>query len=365
MSPGQPRTVGPPGRRWSARRSLLAEVGPAVGLAVVGLLTAPYVDRVSAADETLDPLGVGLIVVAGLATAARRRCPVPVLVVVALATAGYLTAGYPYGPIMFSVAVAVYAVARRRPPVPAAAWCLGALAVLLVHLFTNDAALPGLLGVFPASAWVAVPFSLGLARRLVVEAGARERRETERRLLDAERLRLAQEVHDIVGHGLAAIQMQADIALHLRRTKPAQALVALEAISRASADALAELRATLAAISPVGAGQRSGDRAPTPGLDRLDDLCERVRAAGVSVALAVHGRRRRLPPAVDVAAYRVLQESLTNVVKHSAHPAREHRHLLPAPGGGRDGGQPGRPGRARGGGVRHQRHAPAGGARGR
>jgi signal transduction histidine kinase len=168
-------------------------------------------------------------------------------------------------------------------------------------------------------AWVAIPFTLGLARRLVAEAGARERAASDRRLLDAERLRLAQEVHDVVGHGLAAIQMQADIALHLRRTRPAQAGEALEAISRASAEALAELRTTLASIAP-SEHTSAESRAPTPGLARLDDLVARVTDAGVTVDAAVTGARRPLPPSVDLAAYRVLQESLTNVVKHSAHP---------------------------------------------
>jgi signal transduction histidine kinase len=137
--------------------------------------------------------------------------------------------------------------------------------------------------------------------------------------VDAERLRLAQDVHDVVGHGLAAIQMQADIALHLRQSKPAQAQVALEAISRASSDALAELRTTLAAISPDGSGPDSA-RAPAPGLARVDDLRRRVEDAGVTVEVTVRGKPRPLPAAVDLAAFRILQESLTNVVKHSPHP---------------------------------------------
>jgi signal transduction histidine kinase len=281
-------------------------------LTLLGLLSAPYVEMFSAVDKAFDVLGLGLVVVAGGALAGRRRWPVPTLVVVTVSTTAYLTIGYPYGPIMFCFAVAIYGVARRRPLVPASTWCLAALAVLLVHLLTNEAALPGALSLLPASAWVAVPFTLGVALRLVAEARERERREIERRIVDGERLRLAQEVHDVVGHGLAAIQMQADIALHLRQTKPDQAEVALEAISRASADALAELRATLATITPA--------KSPTPGLSRIDELRRRVEDAGVIVDLQVHGQPRKLPAAVDVAAYRVLQESLTNVVKHSSHP---------------------------------------------
>ena len=235
-------------------------------------------------------------------------------------TSGYLLLGFPYGSIMFCLAVAVYSVARRRPPVQASLWRwlprrpVGAP----VHQRRRPARRAGLL---PGSAWVAIPFTIGVARRLVAEAGTRERAESERRLVDAERLRLAQEVHDVVGHGLAAIQMQADIALHLRRPTPEQAHVALEAISRASSDALAELRATLAAISPDGrARRRARDRAPTPGLARVDTLRQRVEDAGVTVEVAVDGQPRPLPAAVDLAAYRVLQESLTNVVKHSPHP---------------------------------------------
>jgi signal transduction histidine kinase len=298
----------------TARDTLLPGV-----LVLLALVSAPFVDVISDVDRDLDALGVALLVTVASTTVLRRRWPLATLALVAAGTSGYLALAYPYGPVMFSLAVAVYAVARAVRLLPAALAALGTLALLSAHLLTNPAALAGAAGLLPALAWVAIPFTLGLARRLVAEAGARERAESDRRLVDAERLRLAQEVHDVVGHGLAAIQMQADIALHLRRTRPEQAGEALEAISRASAEALAELRTTLAAIAPR---EHTADesRAPTPGLARLDDLVARVSDAGVTVDAAVTGARRPLPPSVDLAAYRVLQESLTNVVKHSAHP---------------------------------------------
>ena len=283
-------------------------------LVVLSLVSAPFVDALSEVDRDLDAVGLALLVAVAAVTVLRRRWPMTALALVAVGTSGYLALAYPYGPVMFSLAIAVYAVARVARLLPAALASLGTLALLSAHLLTNPAALPGPEGLIPAVAWVAIPFTLGLARRLVAEAGARERAESDRRLLDTERLRLAQEVHDVVGHGLAAIQMQADIALHLRRTRPAQAGEALEAISRASAEALAELRTTLAAIAP-SEHDSPESRAPTPGLARLDDLVARVSDAGVTVDAAVTGTRRPLPPSVDLAAYRVLQESLTNVVK--------------------------------------------------
>jgi signal transduction histidine kinase len=298
----------------------VGEVGLAVGLLALGLVTLPFVDELRTDDRSPDLLAVALVALAAGVTAARRRWPVPTLVVATAAVSAYLVIGYPYGPVLATVAVSVYSVARRLPLVPAAVACTGSLLVLVAHVFTNPAALDGAAGLIPASAWVAIPFTVGVARRTVQEAVARERAESERRLVDAERLRLAQEVHDVVGHGLAAIRMQADIALHLQRTKPGQAHVALEAISRASSDALAELRTTLAAISPSPADGDPENRAPTPGLARVDELRRRVEDAGVTVELVVHGPPRTLPAAADLAAYRILQESLTNVVKHSPHP---------------------------------------------
>ena len=285
-------------------------------LVVVGLVALPFQNGTSTLDRPVDALAAVLVAATGAVTALRRRWPEVTLIAVAAGTATYLTIGYPYGPILFSVAVCVYAVARRRDLARAAGWSAVALAVLLVHLLTNQAALPGLIALIPASAWVIVPMTLGAARRQVVEAQGRARAEAEQRIVDAERLRLAQEVHDVVGHGLAAIQIQADIALHLGDRRPEQARRALTAISAASAEALTELRAALEEIT----GRDAVSRAPTPGLARVPDLCERVRAAGVAVDLTVEGTPGPLPATADVAAYRVLQEALTNVVKHSAHP---------------------------------------------
>jgi signal transduction histidine kinase len=106
--------------------------------------------------------------------------------------------------------------------------------------------------------------------------------------------------------------MQADIALHVLARKPGQAQVALEAISRTSSQALDELRATLAVVRRADA-----ELAPVPGLARLDELRQRMAEAGVYVRLEVSGAPATLPVAVDLTGYRVVQESLTNVLRHS------------------------------------------------
>ncbi len=289
------------------------DVAVPVALTAAGLGTIPVLDRLHESDTPIGPAAVVLILATVAATTFARRRPGPALLVAAATTSAYLIAGYPYGPILIAFGFCVYAVARHRRLPHAAIWAGLALAVLLAHLFTPNSTI-GLAGLAPGAAWVVVPFTLGAARRLVVEAQTRERAESERRVADAERLRVAQEVHDVVGHGLAAIQMQADIALHLRDARPEMAHEALTAISAASSEALEELRVTLASLSHADA------QAPTPGLARMDDLCARVRTAGVAVDLTVDGTPSPLPTAADVAAYRVLQEALTNVVKHSAHP---------------------------------------------
>jgi signal transduction histidine kinase len=269
-------------------------------------------------SRPVDALCRVVLTVATLALVGRRYAPVGTLVVVTLATTAYLVLGYPYGPVLLAFLIAVYTVAVRLPTRPAALATGGAFVVLLAHVFVSRGPSPGWAGVLPASAWAVVPFAAGVAVRLNREAAARSRAEQTReraalarRQADEERLRIAQEVHDVVGHGLAAISMQAEIALHLLPKRPEQAEVALTAISRTSREALDELRVTLGAV------RRGAEREPVPGLARLPALCDRLAGAGLAVDLRLDGDPRELPAAVDLAAYRVVQEALTNVLRHA------------------------------------------------
>lgn len=296
----------------SARDALVASA-----LALLCLISVPGLDAVSDSDRTMDVGAILLVLAAALSAVARARFPVPTLVAAATATSGYLVLGYPYGPILICLAVAVWTVARRRRPSISAIASTIACGALLLPLPTHPSALGGAIGILPALAWVAVPYTAGLARRLVVEANQRARAEADRRLIANERLRLAHEMHDIVGHALAAIQMQADIALHLSDHAPGQERTALTTISRASRDAMGELRS---ALNTAQAEPGAAHREPTPGVGRLDRLIKGVEAAGTPVGLTIRGRPRVLPPSIDLAAYRLVQESLTNVVKHGTHP---------------------------------------------
>jgi signal transduction histidine kinase len=208
-------------------------------------------------------------------------------------------------------------------------YSLAALILLLLHLLTNSAALPGYLGVGPASAWVVVPFAIGATVRVTRESADRARAEAVQQRVDDERLWAAQEVHDIVGHGLAAIKMQADVALHLLAKRPEQAEAALDAISRSSREALDELRATLAVVRRTGTDT---ERSPGPSLARLGELRRRMSEAGLHVHLETVGEPRTLSAAVDLTGYRVVQESLTNVLRHSAGDRFEVRASLPTEG---------------------------------
>ena len=300
----------------SRRRELIGDTVLVGVLLLVGLGTLPFLPVWGDQSRPVDVWAYALVAVVAIA-AGFRNAPVVSFTVAVVATSVYLSLGYPYGAILLGLSCAAYTLARRvRLPIAAIAAGV-ALPVLLAHVFVTDTVAGGVMALLPGSAWIIVPFSVGIARRLAVEYAQKQRADAEQRALDDERMRLASEVHDIVGHGLAAIQMQADIARHIGARKPEQADIALEAISRASADALAELRATLAAIVPDNAVREEDSRAPTPGLDRLPDLSARIRESGVDVDLKVIGQKRKIPPAIDLAAYRIVQESLTNVAKHS------------------------------------------------
>jgi signal transduction histidine kinase len=139
----------------------------------------------------------------------------------------------------------------------------------------------------------------------------RARAEQQRREASEERLRIAQELHDVLGHHLSLINVRAGVGSHLLDRDPEEARAALDTIKQASAEALLEVQSVLTLLDPA---DLAAPRAPAPGLDRLDEL---TADAGLPVRVTVSGTARPLPAGVDLAAYRIVQEALTNVRRHA------------------------------------------------
>ncbi|GAA3278710.1 sensor histidine kinase [Nesterenkonia halobia] len=285
------------------------DVALAVALAVVVSFGTVFTLR-TAEGSGPDVLPVALVLIAPISLVLRRRRPFLVLAVCAVTTSTHLLLGHPPGPVLLAVAVAVYSVATLSPTTTATIAAALAAAVLLPHTVLEDSLWPGL-GF--ALAWAAVPCSIGIAVRVTRLQQAAARRQELRRHADEERLRLAQDVHDVVGHGLAAIKMQADVALHVLSRSPEQAESALHRISGTAAEALEEVRGTLRSVRE---DEGSEELAPRP--LAVDDLVERMAAAGLQVEATGQGLREPLPPEVRSVGHRVLREALTNALRHGA-----------------------------------------------
>lgn len=258
------------------------------------------------------PWAAALAGVAAASLALRRVWPLVTLAVSVGATSVYLALGFPYGPVLLTVLIAGYSVARQLAVRTALISAVVAAPAVAAHAFVTVTGVPRMVAILFSSTWIAVAFAAGISLRLRAESLARDRVEWARRTADEERLRVAQEVHDVVGHGLSAIAMQADVALHVLPRQPEQAAAALAAISRTSKDALEELRVTLAMVR-----REPDDRAPLPGLARLDAMAARTTQSGLPVRVEIVGTARTLPATVDLAAYRIVQESLTNTLRHA------------------------------------------------
>ncbi|HEX4661442.1 MAG TPA: sensor histidine kinase [Streptosporangiaceae bacterium] len=257
-----------------------------------------------------------LVAVACLVLAWRRRWPVAVLGVSAAAATVYTLLGYVNGAILVAPMAALYAVAAVSGVRRAAAYGLGTLAVLgLASIAVNPfGPFGGGVVVLPFMVAVVVVAGIAVANRRAYVESIRARAEQDaRRRIDEERLRIARELHDVVAHTMATINVQAGVAVHVLPTRPEAAADALQAIKAASKEGLRELRAILNVL-------RQADDAdptqPAPGTAQLETLVDGARRAGLETTLSVTGTPIPLPAAVDLAAYRIVQESLTNAIRH-------------------------------------------------
>jgi signal transduction histidine kinase len=257
-----------------------------------------------------------LAVTSVLALVVRRRWPVPVAIVCGASLSGLYVLGHHGELLNLPVMVALYTVAvqsdRRATvitAVVASAWS-GLLG------FTSDDPI-GARGGSPVleMIWPLVPLALGEAvrsRRQLAEYAEAEREREAQRRVDAERLRMAREFHDVVAHTMAAVNVQMAAAVAAFDTDPETARQALHQARSSSRAALRELRAT------VALNRDPEPTAPAPTLERVRELAEPARAAGIEVAFHDDHANVELSGAVELAAYRVVQEAITNVVRHSS-----------------------------------------------
>ncbi|MER6493730.1 sensor histidine kinase [Streptomyces griseorubiginosus] len=269
----------------------------------------------------LDPFARALLVIGSGLLLWRHRHPVFVVFGTAVAAVLYLGAGYPYGPVFLPVALACFSavVAGHRKAAWSALGMLWAGHVLVAHWLywwlppDHDSAAPwGQEGV--VAAWVVAIVAVSELARTRREQWARERAErarAARRRADEERLRIARELHDVLAHSISVINVQAGVGLALLDSDPEQARTALTTIKAASKEALGEVRQVLGTLRTPG----DAPRTPAPGLDRLPELTSQAASAGLTVD--VTGTAPPLPPGADLAAFRIVQEALTNVVRHS------------------------------------------------
>jgi signal transduction histidine kinase len=301
----------------------LRDVWPAL---VVGILQVGVVALAGAHQDdvrTLDAAGVALLAAGPAALVLRRYRPVLCLALVLAATMGYWLTTYPRGPAFLALIVA-YVNAAMRGHRRAAWTCLvvGYLIVAWIVPLVHDDPFPDWPVVAGVAAWLlllAAGTELVRSHRERTAAADAARAEEARRAASEERVRIARDLHDVLAHDISLISVQAGVALHLLDEHPEQARPALRAIRDASGDALSELRSVLDIL-------RQGEavpREPTAGLRDLDALVLRSRATGLDVVVegAAVVRATRLSPGVDLAAFRIVQEALTNVVRH-AHAER-------------------------------------------
>jgi signal transduction histidine kinase len=320
-------TSRPTSPQWRERREVVLDAGLAVAVfaASFALLGA----RDSGADaRDLDLIGVLLAALASVPLVAWRRAPLAVFVVTAAASAALNGIGYPPGPPL-GPTIALYLLALNPDRSRAPRWAIGAIVVGLFGVHVGSVAVaedafptvPLLFGALVwGAAWV-IGDRVRERRARIVELEERARRaerdaERERRLAAAEeRTRIARDLHDSAGHAINVILVQAGAARLLSKQDPERSQAALETIEEVARETLGEIDQLVRALRDDDAANGAKVEPPA-GLAAVHTLAERHRTAGLAIDIRERGRRRPLPPGLDQAAYRILQEALTNAARH-------------------------------------------------
>jgi signal transduction histidine kinase len=320
-------------RDWwaSERRSTVLDVLLAAVLGVLGLIDLAWQ---SGRSGTPLPIGaLALIALQAGALAFRRRRPMAVYAIVGFATIAYAWLGFESNVSGLAVLIAIYTVAASVPladAVGAAAIYVGGMTLSLIGAFqAQGGTLEAFISEFLINllalvlAWT-VGVTIRTRRAYVAALEARnallerEREENARLAMALERGRIARELHDVIAHNVSVVVVQAGAAERLVETDPDRARQAMRDVATTGRQALTEMRRLLGVLRD----EEPGDgMTPQPGVDELETLARQMRDAGLPVELSVQGPRRPIPQSAALSAYRIIQEALTNTLRH-AGPAR-------------------------------------------
>jgi signal transduction histidine kinase len=321
--------VSPRARAWLHRHPTLVDTWCAGALLVLSVSVLARSARLEHGRWS------SLAIAAALVTpmALRRRAPTAVFMITAIVALVQWTFAIPLGPADLAILVALYTVAaqaERRNALVATAIVLVGIAMAATRFHFGDT--PGSVLGPAAIALTALLLGDDLRNRRAYLAELETRadrleadREAEmRQAVAAERSAIARELHDVVAHNLSVMVIQAEAATYAIGDDPEQAQHAMRAVTGAGRQALDEMRRLLDVLRPDGPGR---DRRPQPGLGEIPDLVDGVRQAGLDVELSVLGEPRAVAPGVQLALYRIVQEALTNTLKHAGRGAASEVEL--------------------------------------